>query len=204
MWCTLTTTGRPTRRVCKPYFLRKLRSSNVCSKGMIEIDSTEINCFSITIQHCLTCMVVAIECIPVSHDVINMQHEHYKKGGGHGKSIPAAWCVAFRQTRKPLRCFYSHFPHCQVSQKAVLIFVNEMLSWLIEWFYWPAYRWHWVWRCHIVVPSQITSNPTGTKKKPGTRYVANCAESIRVGTTGKGAIVTSLLQVFQAVLEVCI
>lgn len=61
--------------------------------------------------------------------------------------------------------FYSHFPHCQVSKKAVLIFVNEMLSWLIEWFYWPANRWHWVWRCHILVPSQITLNPAGTKKK---------------------------------------
>lgn len=51
---------------------------------------------------------------------------------------------------------------------AVLVFVKEMLSWLIEWCHRLANRWHDI----IFESPQITWNPSwvGPEREPGTRY----------------------------------
>lgn len=87
------------------------------------------------------------------------------------KVKPAARSVTFRLTRGRWRCF-NHFLSCWVSKMSVLIFVNERLSWLIGWCYWPASQWHAVWWCHTLVPAGIVWNPgrAGTKKVSGTSY----------------------------------
>lgn len=54
----------------------------------------------------------------------------------------------------------NHFPRCRVLKMADLIFVNEMLSWLIEWLHWPVKWWHAVLRHHILVPVQLPATIT--------------------------------------------
>lgn len=108
----------------------------------------------ITVQLHLMCVFVII---PTCPSVPWLICDDYNKGGRGASSIAAAGSVAFRQTRAPCVGFCSLFPRCRVSKMSVLIFVNELLSWLFEWRHWPANRCHANWH-HILVPARVPWN----------------------------------------------
>lgn len=120
--------------------------------------------------------------------------EHHNNGAR--PRISGAWCMAFCQSEGTTVFFLSnHFPDCHVKKKKLdLIFVNDTLSWLIEWRHWPANRWHTVSWCHILARFKIawTLSWVGTKQVPGTRTdplmenLKHRVKPTRAGTCGKG------------------
>lgn len=95
------------------------------------------------------------------------------------------WTSKLRYTRCSV-CSFSHpgkhgvgfllpFPTLPSFKNGGFDFRDETLSWLIQWRYWTANRWHAVWQQHILVPVWIAWNPAKTNfsKTGSLRFTAS-------------------------------